>query len=121
MLDQDIFNILEENDIQIQDCRGQSQYNTENMSGKYNGVQAILREKCSVAHYVPSTAHSPNLVGKSAAEGGPAATRFKKKKFTYFFILQNLYTWLVASTHRWQGLHKQSKRLPVNKALSDTR
>ena len=41
--------------------------------------------------------------------------------FTYFFILQNLYTWLVASIHRWQGLQKQSKRLHVNKALSDTR
>ena len=42
------------------------------MSGMYNGVQAIIRERCSVAYYVPCTAHSGNLVGKCVTEGGPA-------------------------------------------------
>lgn len=63
---------------------------------------------------MPCTAHSLNLVGKSAAVGCPAAARF-------FCLLQNLYTWLVASTHRWQVHQKHLKGLPVNKALSDTR
>ena len=62
------------------------------MSRKYNGNQAILREKFIVAHYMPCTAHSFNLVGKRAA-CCPAAVRF-------FCLLQNLYTRLVASTHR---------------------
>lgn len=90
-----ILHFLEENGINIQGCRGQSYDNAANMSGKYNGVQAILREKCCVAHYVPCTAHSLNLVGKSAAEGCPAAAGF-------FYVLQSLYAWFVASTHRWQ-------------------
>ena len=83
------------------------------MSRKYNGNQAILREKCIVAHYVPCTAHSFNLVGKRAA-GCPTAVRF-------FCLLQNLYTRLVASTHRWQVLQKHMKLIHANKALSDTR
>ena len=73
-------------------CLGQSYGNAAHMSRKYNGNQAILYEKCNVAHYMPCTAHSINLVGKSAA-GCPAAVRF-------FCLLQNLYTRLVATTHR---------------------
>ena len=37
-----------------------------------------------------------------------------------FCLLQDLYTRLVASTHRWQVLQKHLKGLPVNKVLSDT-
>ena len=57
-ISQIILNLLEENDIQIQDFRGQSYDNATHMSGKYSGVKAILCETCNVAHYVPSTAHS---------------------------------------------------------------
>ena len=39
----------------------------------------------------------------------------------FYCLLQNMYTRLVASTHRWQVLQKHSKGLPVKKALSDTR
>lgn len=109
-----MLHFLEENGINIEDCRGQSYDNAANMSGKYNGVQAKLLEKCSVAHYVPCTAHSLNLVGKGAAESCPTAAEF-------FGLLQSLYSWLVSSTHRWQVHRKHLKGLPVNKALSDTR
>ena len=71
-----IIQFLERNDIKIQDFRGQSYDNASNMSGKYNGVQVIIREKCKFAHYVPCIAHSLNLVGKSAAKCCPAAARF---------------------------------------------
>ena len=109
-----ILQFLEENGINIENCRGQSYDNAANMSGMYNGVQAIIRERCSVAYYVPCTAHSLNLVGKCAVECCPVAVRF-------FDLLQSLYAWLVASTHRWQVHRKHLRGLPVTKALSDTR
>uniref|UniRef100_H2YLA9 HAT C-terminal dimerisation domain-containing protein n=1 Tax=Ciona savignyi TaxID=51511 RepID=H2YLA9_CIOSA len=105
---------LEENGINIQNCRGQSYDNASNISGKYKGVQAIIRERCSVAYYIPCTAHSLNLIGKCAAECCPNAVEF-------FNLLQNLYSWFVSSTHRWQVHRKHLRGLPVTKALSDTR
>lgn len=36
---------LDENDISIHDCRGQSYDNASPMSGKYNGVQALVKKK----------------------------------------------------------------------------
>uniref|UniRef100_H2YK99 DUF4371 domain-containing protein n=1 Tax=Ciona savignyi TaxID=51511 RepID=H2YK99_CIOSA len=68
-----ILHFLEENGINIQNCRGQSYDNASNMSSKYKGVQAIIRERCSVAYYIPCTAHSLNLIGKCAAECCPNA------------------------------------------------
>uniref|UniRef100_H2YK98 HAT C-terminal dimerisation domain-containing protein n=1 Tax=Ciona savignyi TaxID=51511 RepID=H2YK98_CIOSA len=92
-----ILHFLEENGINIQNCRGQSYDNASNMSSKYKGVQAIIRERCSVAYYIPCTAHSLNLIGKCAAECCPNAVEF-------FNLLQNLYSWFVSSTHRWQNM-----------------
>lgn len=87
-----ILNFLDENGINIEDCRGQSCDNAANMCGEYNGVQAHIREKCSTNYYMPCTAHSLNLVGKSTAECCSAAASF-------FDLPQSLYAWLVASTH----------------------
>ena len=39
--------------IDVVDCRRQSYDNASNMSGKYNGMQAIIRQQCSFAEYVP--------------------------------------------------------------------
>ncbi|GFV12229.1 zinc finger MYM-type protein 1 [Trichonephila clavipes] len=41
--------------------QGQSFVNAANMSGQYNGVQAVLKEKNKFANYVPCAAHSHNL------------------------------------------------------------
>lgn len=49
---------LENHDIAIKDCRGQSYDNASNMSGKYTGLQARIKEKCEFATYVPCAAHS---------------------------------------------------------------
>ena len=62
------------------------------MSDYAQCVQVSIRERCSVAYYVPCTAHSLNLVEKCATEGCPAAVIF-------FDLLQSLYAWFVASTH----------------------
>ncbi|XP_059156041.1 zinc finger MYM-type protein 1-like [Physella acuta] len=109
-----ILTFLEENGIDIKNCRGQSYDNASNMSGKYNGVQAKIREKCDIALYVPCTAHSLNLVGSCAAECCPTSVGF-------FNLLQGLYSWLSASTHRWHIHNKHMNGLPVAKALSETR
>ena len=67
---------MEENDISIENCRGQSYDNVTNISGMYKGVQAIIRERCSSAYYVLWTGHLLKLVRKCATEGCPAAYGF---------------------------------------------
>ncbi|KAB0790847.1 hypothetical protein PPYR_14870, partial [Photinus pyralis] len=47
----------------IQDCRGQTYDNASNMSGRYSGLQARLKEKCEFTSFVPCSAHSLNLAG----------------------------------------------------------
>lgn len=84
-----------------------------NMSGKYDGVQAIIRQRCSFIEYVPCTAHLHNPVGTSAAACCSATVEF--------FDLQNLYSWLISSTYRWRKHREKLADLPVQKALSNTR
>ena len=60
-----ILQFLEENGINIENCRGQSYDNAANISGIYNGVQAIIRERYSVTYYVLCTAHSLNFVAST--------------------------------------------------------
>ena len=56
-LAESLLEYLKTNDIDIADYRGQSYDNASNMSGKYNGMQAIIRQHCNLAEYV----HSLNL------------------------------------------------------------
>ena len=63
---QEMFNALMEflkiHDLDLGNCRGQSYDNASAMSGKYNGLQAKVREKNSLASWIPCTTHSLNLV-----------------------------------------------------------
>ena len=63
------------------------------MSGKYNGVQALILETYSVADYTTCSPHSLNLMCKSSAECCSAAIEFN------FDILQGLNTWVTASAY----------------------
>ncbi|XP_046856081.1 uncharacterized protein LOC124449178 [Xenia sp. Carnegie-2017] len=116
LLAERLLDYLKTNNINISDCRGQSYDNASNMSGKYNGMQAIIQQHCSLAQYIPCVAHSLNLVGQSSASCCQEASRF-------FNFLQRLYSFFAASTHRWKVLTDQlsSKRLPTVKRMSDTR
>ncbi|XP_046862046.1 zinc finger MYM-type protein 1-like [Xenia sp. Carnegie-2017] len=116
LLAERLLDYLKTNNINISDCRGQSYDNASNMSGKYNGMQAIIQQHCSLAQYIPCVAHSLNLVGQSSASCCQEASRF-------FNFLQRLYSFFAASTHRWKVLNDQlsSKRLPTVKRMSDTR
>ncbi|XP_063802615.1 zinc finger MYM-type protein 1-like [Pseudophryne corroboree] len=107
---------LEENGISIQDCRGQSYDNASNMSGKYNGMQAMICQKNVLAEYIPCYGHSLNLIGQSAVKCCSEAVLF-------FDFVQKLYVSFSTSTHRWNLLTDVFKPLglPTLKSLSNTR
>lgn len=103
---------LENNSLDIMNCRGQSYDNASNMSGLYSGVQARIKSINPLAEYVPCAAHSLNLVGTCAAESVTEAVDF-------FSTLQELYNFFTISTHRWEILVEHT-RLRL-KSLSQTR
>lgn len=117
-LAQSLLDFLKENDIDIKDCRGQSYDNASNMSGKYSGLQARIKELNEFADYIPCFAHSLNLVGKCAAECCQEALIF-------FQFVESLYTFFSASTYRWDllsaALSDGGAHLPIVKRMSDTR
>ena len=115
-LAESLLKFLKTHDIDVADCRGQSYDNASNMSGKYNGMQAIIRQQCNLAEYVPCAAHSLNLVGQSAVGCCQLVVGF-------FNFVQRLYSFFVPSTHRWKILTDQlsSKSRPTVKRMSDTR
>lgn len=82
------------------------------------GLQARITNINHHAHYIPCAAHSLNLVGVCVAESCIAA---------YFGLVQKLYTFFSASTHRWEVMlnNLQKKAGPdkelVVKRVSDTR
>ncbi|VVC33884.1 Ribonuclease H-like domain,Domain of unknown function DUF4371 [Cinara cedri] len=121
---QDMFNsimkVLENNAIEINNCRGQSYDNASAMSGKYNGLQSKIIAVNKLATWVPCAAHSLNLVGKVAAECCSSAISF-------FNFLEAIYTFFTASTHRYdelkQNLQSTDKtvRIQIPKRISTTR
>ncbi|CAB4019206.1 zinc finger MYM-type 1-like [Paramuricea clavata] len=115
-LAESLLKFLKAHDIAIADCRGQSYNNASNMSGKYNGMQAIIRHQCNLAEYVHCATHSLNLVGQTAVGCCTLAIGF-------FRFLQGLYSFFSASPHRWKVLMDQlsSEGLPTVKRMSDTR
>lgn len=81
--------------LSLANCRDQAYDNTSNMSGCYNGLQAHLKNKNPLIHYIPCAAHSLNLVGVNSIEGcGQDASKL-------FDLTQSLYAFCASSTHRW--------------------
>lgn len=103
---QDMFNalieFLEKHDLDLRNCRGQSYDNASAMSGKYNGLQAKIREKNSLACWIPCAAHSLNLVAKNAAESCSSAVSF-------FDFVEKLFVFFTVSTLRHQLLTEALK------------
>lgn len=98
-LENEVLKNLEILGLDICSCRGQSYDNAANMSGKYNGLQNRIKKHSQTAHYVPCASHSLNLIVSSASESCLQA-------ITYFNLLENVYTFFSASTHRWNTLEK---------------
>ena len=97
--------------IPIERCRGQSYDNASNMSGKYNGVQSIIRSRCPNADYVPCTAHSLNKSGGQTCIRGlfswSCNVQFYSECLQFFF---GIYC-------SWAVLTKHLEGLPVDKSL----
>ena len=89
-----LFSYLDDCGINVKNCRGQSYDNASNMAGKYHSVQTLIRERSPLAFYISCFGHSLNLVGTNAVDSVPMALDF-------FGFIQNVYTLLSASTHRW--------------------
>jgi len=109
-----VLEFLMTKEISLDDCRGQSYNNASNMFGKYNGLQAKLKERNPLIVYVPCAGHSLNLVGNLAAACCEKSTSF-------FGFVQRLYSFFVGSTHRWTVLTTALGPRLVVKRLIDTR
>ena len=94
---QGLNNFLEENDLDIKDCRSQSYDNTSSMSGKYNGLQALVLKENNLAIWVPCAGHTLNLVVQAAAGCCLSAVSF-------FDFLEELFVYFTASTNRYKIL-----------------
>ena len=115
-LARNLLDFLKVKNVDIANCRGQSYDNASNMSGKYNGVQAKIREINPLALFITCCAHSLNLVGQCAVDCCQTVVAF-------FEFVQSLYVFFSASTHRWFLLESKLKphNMLVVKRLSDTR
>ena len=110
-----VLQFLKKQGIDVGGIRGQSYDNASNMSGRYKGMQARIREVNYNAVYISCTAHSLNLVGLCAVDSCIEAVSF-------FGIVQNVYVFFSASTYRWSVLTKAlGSNLSVVKRLSETR
>lgn len=76
-----LMKVLTENEISINDCRSQSYDNASPMSGKFNGLQALIKDENELAIWVPCLGHSLNLVGDKASNASISLT-------SYFMLLQ---------------------------------
>lgn len=93
--------------------------NAANMAGAYSGLQTRIKSKCPLAHFIPCSPHSLNLIGECAVDSCKDAGFLTD----FFSLLQNLYNFFSISTHRWEKLtnhFKKSKNVSLKK-LSDTR
>ncbi|XP_043483534.1 uncharacterized protein LOC122511996 [Leptopilina heterotoma] len=117
---QALLEFLSKQSLNIMDCRSQSFDNAANMSGKYKGMQALIKVENPLAEHLPCFAHSLNLVGKSAANTCLAAVLF-------FSFVQELFVFFTNSTARHKILIEKlsSSKTKGNfytlKKLSDTR
>ncbi|XP_025200207.1 zinc finger MYM-type protein 1-like [Melanaphis sacchari] len=92
--------------------RAQSYDNASNMAGAYSGLQARIKEINPLANFVPCAAHSLNLVGMCAASACREACDF-------FDIVQNIYNFFTASTHRWSELEGTLHEITPEKVRED--
>ncbi|KAJ8670664.1 hypothetical protein QAD02_001923 [Eretmocerus hayati] len=98
---------LEDNSIYLKDCRCQTYDNASNMSGKFNGLQALVKKRNRLARWIPCFAHSLNLVGTNAMN-----CSLESKKF--FCLMKNMYVFFILTpTERYDLLiEKLKENLP---------
>lgn len=89
-----MLSFFETNGFVIIDCRGQAYDTASNMSGKYKGLQAKIKQLSPLAVYIPCGGHVLNLSLCHTVESSDPATRF-------FMFVQSVYVFFSASTKKW--------------------
>lgn len=106
-------NIIQNYDLDMNDCRGQGYDNGANMVGKDKGVQARILRQFPRAFFNTCGCHSLNLVVADAV-------KTSVKSISLFGILQRLFVLFSASTKRWDIMKKYVKSLSLKK-ICETR
>lgn len=108
---------LEDLKISFNNLRGQGYDNGTNMKGKKSGVQKRILDMNPHAFFVSCRVQSLNLVVNYAA-------LCSKEAVIFFGIIQELYNFFTALTHRWEVLQKNVANLtvkPPNQTRWDSR
>lgn len=87
-LSEDIINSILQNDLSLDDSRGQFYDNGANMAGKSKGVQVKILPKNDLAFFIPCSAHCLNFVGVNATKSIPEIE-------TFFEIIQKLFNFFL--------------------------
>ncbi|KAJ8352460.1 hypothetical protein SKAU_G00239360 [Synaphobranchus kaupii] len=112
--------LLEENDLKIDNIRGQGYDGAANMSGRFKGLQSRILKRNPKALYVHCQAHCLNLVLVESAKLNMCFVSF-------FNLVEKLYAFVANSSKRHSAFIEMQKRLypdqrPLElKKLSDTR
>lgn len=93
-----IVNILERHQLDINKCRGQGYDGAANLSGKYRGLQALIKERVPTAVYVHCAAHNLNLVINDSVSDISEIRGF-------YTTVQQIYVFFSESLPRWQKLN----------------
>ena len=107
-----IFNKLQQNGLDIMMCRGQAYDNASTMAGVRTGVQLRIKDINSKTLYIPRGNHSLNLPGVHAVG-------LSEVSETFFAVVERVYSFFSASTHRWEVLLEYVPN--VVKRVIDTR
>eukprot|EP00918_Siedleckia_nematoides_P046702 GHVU01102383.1.p1 GENE.GHVU01102383.1~~GHVU01102383.1.p1 ORF type:complete len:959 (-),score=115.48 GHVU01102383.1:303-3179(-) len=105
---------LDNVDIDIQDCRGQTYDGASNMSGRFMGVQTRLKEVNPAAVFVPCCNHGLNVDAEKAVSNSPLAA-------SYFCTVQGVYVFFGASSNRWQRLKRRLDQATLERRASTPR
>ena len=90
---------VNEQGIDIANCRGHAYDNAAVRSGKHNGVQKCIEDVNPKAKFVPCSNHSLNLAGVHAVV-------VTTNSVTFLGAVERLFTFFSSSTHRWDVLIK---------------
>lgn len=88
---------LNEDNLDLKDCRSQCYDNANVMSGQRGGLQALMKADNPLATFVNCNNHTLNLVGVTAVSEDAVMVGF-------FKVVDSLYNFFARSTLRWDKL-----------------
>uniref|UniRef100_A0A8C6P238 Zinc finger MYM-type protein 1-like n=1 Tax=Nothobranchius furzeri TaxID=105023 RepID=A0A8C6P238_NOTFU len=96
--------LLEENNLKIDNIRGQGYDGAANMSGQFKGLQSRIQKQNPKALYVHCQAHCLNLVLVDSAKSNICFVSF-------FNLVEKLYTFVANSSKRHSAFIKMQKKV----------